>query len=260
MYLKTLMGAVLALSCAGSAAAQRPENLPTSRQQVQVTAAPTGAAIVAPALEPENTLHLDLSTGGRVSIQLRPDLAPRHVERIKTLARQGFYNGVIFHRVIEGFMAQTGDPSGTGEGGSQLPDVPAEFNAMPHVRGVVSAARATDPNSANSQFFITFVPRFSLDGNYTAFGRVVAGMNYVDAIERGEPPAAPSRILRAWIGADNLPPLTPGEIAAANARVPTPLAQAQPVATAPAAPAPASPAPAAAAETPAQPQPTTPQQ
>ena len=224
MYLKSLIAAALGLLCAGSLAAQRPENLPTTRQQVVV--APTSAAAAsrpAPALEPENTWHLDLSTGGRVSIQLRPDLAPQHVERIKTLTRQGFYNGLVFHRVIEGFMAQTGDPTATGQGGSTLPDLQAEFNAMPHVRGVVSAARASDPNSANSQFFITFGPRLSLDGKYTVFGRVISGMNYVDAIERGEPPTNPSRIVKASIGTDNAPPPSPSEVAAAMQRAPAPL-------------------------------------
>jgi len=210
MLLKTLAAAVTALALAGSAAAQRPETLPTSKASAPVVS--PGSPIVAPALDPENILNLDLSTGGRVVIQLRPDLAPNHVQRIKTLTRRGFYNGLVFHRVIDGFMAQTGDPTATGTGGSELPDVPAEFNALPHVRGVVSAARATDPNSANSQFFIVFSPRFTLDGNYSAFGRVVSGMNYVDAIERGEPPATPSRILRASIGADNIPPPRPGEV------------------------------------------------
>lgn len=157
----------------------------------------------------ENILFLDLSNGGRVAIRLVPEWAPRHVERIKQLARMGFYNGVIFHRVIDGFMAQTGDPTGTGRGGSPLPDLEAEFNMMPHVRGSVSMARASDPNSANSQFFIVFYPRFSLDRNYTNFGRVIAGMEYVDAIARGEPPANPTRILQATIAADNIPQLLP---------------------------------------------------
>jgi cyclophilin family peptidyl-prolyl cis-trans isomerase len=164
------------------------------------------AAPAAPVDEAENILHLDLSSGGRVTIKMFPQAAPAHVERIKTLARRGFYNGVVFHRVIEGFMAQTGDPTGTGTGGSDLPDLTAEFNATPHLRGTVSMARATDPNSANSQFFICFQPRFSLDKNYTAFGRVISGMQYVDAIQRGEPPAQPDRILQASIGADNVPP------------------------------------------------------
>ena len=153
----------------------------------------------------ENILYLDLSNGKRVAIRLMPQWAPNHVERIKALARQGFYDGVIFHRVIDGFMAQTGDPTGTGRGGSELPDLNAEFNAFPHVRGTVAMARAADENSANSQFFIVFYPRFSLDRRYTNFGRVIAGMDAVDAIERGEPPANPTRILQASIAADNKP-------------------------------------------------------
>ena len=136
----------------------------------------------------DNILFLYLSNGKRVAIRLMPDWAPQHVERIKTLARQGFYDGVIFHRVIEGFMAQTGDPTGTGQGGSELPDLQAEFNPMPHVRGTVSMARAQAEDSANSQFFIVFYPRFSLDKKYTNFGRVIAGMDAVDAIHRGERP------------------------------------------------------------------------
>jgi cyclophilin family peptidyl-prolyl cis-trans isomerase len=166
----------------------------------------------APASVPaeENILNLDLSTGGRVTIQLFSALAPKHVERIKTLTRQGFYDGIIFHRVIEGFMAQTGDPTGTGTGGSELPDLKAEFGQFPHMRGVVSMARAEGEDSANSQFFILFYPRFSLDGKYTAFGRVTSGMEYVDMIHRGEPPMNPSRILQASIAADNKPPVLPG--------------------------------------------------
>ncbi|WP_199553828.1 peptidylprolyl isomerase [Sandaracinobacteroides hominis] len=159
-----------------------------------------------PVLDPENILYLDLSTGGRVTILLRPAVAPKHVERIKLLTRKGFYNGLVFHRVIDGFMAQTGDPKGTGEGGSDLPDLPAEFNDLPHVRGAVSMARTQDPNSANSQFFIMFQPMLRLDRTYTIFGRVISGMQWVDAIARGEPPANPSRILQASIAADNKPP------------------------------------------------------
>ncbi|MCK9542030.1 MAG: peptidylprolyl isomerase [Novosphingobium sp.] len=155
-----------------------------------------------PAHDPENVLLLDLSTGGRVAIRLMPAWAPNHVERIKTLVRQGFYDGIIFHRVIDGFMAQTGDPTGTGQGGSTLPDLKAEFNAMPHLRGTVSMARTNDPDSANSQFFVVFYPRFALDRKYTVFGRVIGGMDAVDAIERGEPPATPTRILRAAMAAD----------------------------------------------------------
>jgi cyclophilin family peptidyl-prolyl cis-trans isomerase len=161
-------------------------------------------AAVAPDLE--NVLVLDLSTGGRVTIQMYPTDAPAHVERIKTLTRQGFYNGIVFHRVIDGFMAQTGDPTGTGQGGSELPDLKAEFNRIPHLRGTVSMARTNEPDSANSQFFICFQPRFNLDNKYTVFGRVTSGMQFVDAIERGEPPLNPSKVLQASIAADNVPP------------------------------------------------------
>jgi cyclophilin family peptidyl-prolyl cis-trans isomerase len=162
-----------------------------------------------PTHDPENVLLLDLSNGQRVTIRLMPSWAPNHVERVKTLARQGFYNGVIFHRVIDGFMAQTGDPTGTGTGGSQLPDLKAEFNPMPHVRGSVSMARADNPDSANSQFFIMFYPRFALDRKYTNFGRVIGGMAAVDAIAKGEPPANPTRILQASMASDNLLPPAP---------------------------------------------------
>ena len=204
MRLKTLFAILTGVIVAGPLAAQ-------------ATPAPApSVALTVPALEPENTLNLDLSTGGRVVIQLRPDAAPAHVERIKTLARRGFYNGLLFHRVIEGFMAQTGDPKGDGTGGSELPDLKAEFNPLIHVRGTVSAARAASEDSANSQFYIMFGPRFALDGKYTVFGRVVSGMQYVDAVERGEPPLNPSRIVRASIGADNVPPLSPGQLIAAT--------------------------------------------
>ena len=155
--------------------------------------------------DPENILLLDLSSGRRVAIRLMPDWAPNHVERIKTLTRAGFYDGVKFHRVIEGFMAQTGDPTGTGRGGSQLPDLKAEFNPMPHLRGTLSMAHAASDDSANSQFFITFYPRFSLDRHYTNFGRVIAGMDAIDAIHRGEPPADPTVVLQASIAADGKP-------------------------------------------------------
>ena len=167
------------------------------------TAAPVSAP-TAPDLE--NMLVLDLSTGGRVTIQMFPAVAPAHVERIKTLTRQGFYNGVIFHRVIDGFMAQTGDPKGTGQGGSELPDLKAEFNDTPHLRGTVSMARTNEPDTANSQFFICFQPRFSLDKKYTVFGRVTSGMQFVDAIERGEPPVNPSTVTQASIASDNVAP------------------------------------------------------
>jgi peptidylprolyl isomerase len=157
----------------------------------------------------DNIWYLDLSNGSRVAIRLVPQWAPNHVERIKELTRAGFYNGVIFHRVIDGFMAQTGDPTGTGQGGSELPDLAAEFNMLPHVRGTVSMARAQSEDSANSQFFIVFYPRFALDRNYTNFGRVISGMDGVDTIVRGEPPADPTRILQASIASDNVPQMMP---------------------------------------------------
>jgi peptidylprolyl isomerase len=152
---------------------------------------------------------LDLSNGQRVKIRLMPDWAPGHVERIKTLTREGFYDGVVFHRVIEGFMAQGGDPTGTGQGGSELPDLKAEFNPMPHVRGTLSMARAAEEDSANSQFFIVFYPRFSLDKKYTNFGRVIENMEAVDAIQRGEPPATPTYIVQASLASDNKAPPPP---------------------------------------------------
>lgn len=182
-------------------------------QEAATPPAPLATPAANVPVDPENVLVLDLSTGGRVRIQLRPDLAPSHIERVKTLARQGFYNGVIFHRVIEGFMAQTGDPTGTGQGGSELPDLKAEFNAYPHLRGTVSMARASSPDSANSQFFIMLLPRFSLDRKYTAFGRVISGMEYVEAIPRGEPPANPARIVQASVEADGKAP--PSQLPAA---------------------------------------------
>jgi len=154
----------------------------------------------------ENILVLDLSNGKRVSIRLMQSWAPEHVKRVKELARRGFYDGVIFHRVIDGFMAQTGDPTGTGQGGSELPDMKQEFNPMPHVRGSVSMARSQSEDSANSQFFLVFYPRLGLDRKYTNFGRVIGGMDAVDAIERGEPPANPTRIVQASIAADGKAP------------------------------------------------------
>lgn len=170
-------------------------------------AAPVMSAYVNPdvSVAPENILVLDLSNGGRVLIRLMPEWAPAHVERIKTLVGEGFYNGIIFHRVIDGFMAQTGDPTGTGGGGSKLPDLKAEFNYMPHVRGAVSMARTDQPDTANSQFFVVFYPRFSLDHRYTNFGRVIGGMDVVDGIERGEPPANPTKVVQASMLTQNLP-------------------------------------------------------
>lgn len=151
------------------------------------------------AIDPENTLVLE-TTKGRVVIELRPDLAPGHVERIRTLAKDGFYDGVVFHRVIDGFMAQGGDPTGSGMGGSKLPNLKAEFNDEPHVRGVCSMARSQSPNSANSQFFICFEDARFLDRQYTVWGKVVEGMENVDTFKRGEPVRDPDRIVKATIG------------------------------------------------------------
>ena len=164
------------------------------------------ASVVA---DPANRLTLELSNGGTVVIEMRPDAAPNHVQRIQTLVRQGFYDGTIFHRVIPGFMAQGGDPTGTGEGGSKLPDLKAEFNSLPHLRGTVAAARAEPEDSANSQFYIMFAPKASLDHNYTVFGRVISGMDVVDRIAPGEPPASPTKIVHASLGDGSAPPAKP---------------------------------------------------
>lgn len=153
----------------------------------------------------ENILYLDLKSG-RVAIQLRPDLAPKHVERVKMLAREAFYDNVVFHRVIEGFMAQSGDPTGTGRGGSDHPDLKAEFSAEPFRRGTVGAARSSNPNSANSQFFICFDAAPFLDGKYTVWGEVIRGMTHVDAIKKGDPQSGlmedPDKILKMVVAAD----------------------------------------------------------
>ena len=156
----------------------------------------------AQAPDPQNTLVIELKTG-RVLIKLRPDLAPKHVERVKTLTRQGFYDGIKFHRVIEGFMAQTGDPTGTGSGGSKLPDLPAEFTREVYKRGSVGAARTNDPNTANSQFFICFGDGCrGLTGQYTLWGEVVEGMENVDKIARGEPPRQPDVMQKVYLLSD----------------------------------------------------------
>ena len=149
----------------------------------------------------ENTLLLTTETGV-VTIQLRPDLAPGHVERIKELAREGFYDGVVFHRVIPGFMAQGGDPTGTGMSGSKKPDLKAEFSREPHIRGVCSMARSSNPNSANSQFFICFDDATFLDGQYTVWGVVTDGMDHIDALPKGEPPRQPGKIVSMKVAAD----------------------------------------------------------
>mgnify|MGYP001601899031 FL=1 len=160
--------------------------------------------------DPENTLLIELK-GGTVTIELLPDVAPQHVARIKELAREGAYDGVVFHRVIDGFMAQTGDVQHgrdggnlrmAGTGGSDKPDVPAEFSKLPHDRGTLGAARSSNPNSANSQFFINFSDNHFLNGQYTVYGRVISGMEHVDAITRGEPPANPDKMISMKVAAD----------------------------------------------------------
>jgi peptidylprolyl isomerase len=167
----------------------------------------SSASAAAPATaDPENTLLLQLKDG-TMTIQLRPDLAPKHVERIKTLARKGFYDGIVFHRVIDGFMAQTGDPTGTGAGGSDLPDLKAEFNSAKHITGTLSMARSGSPDSANSQFFICFKPSSFLDGQYTVFGQVTSGMEFVNAIKKGDAGnngsvANPDKIISLKVAAD----------------------------------------------------------
>jgi len=155
----------------------------------------------AAALDPENALLIELD-GGPVTIEMLPDVAPQHVARIKELAREGFYDGIVFHRVIDGFMAQTGDPTGTGRGGSSKPDLPAEFSTVPFERGTLGMARTQNPDSANSQFFITFGATPHLNGQYTVWGRVVEGMEHVDAITRGEPPRNPDAMLSVRVLAD----------------------------------------------------------
>jgi len=162
--------------------------------------------------DPENTILMELK-GGTVTIELLPDVAPKHVERMKELARAGHYDNVAFHRVIDGFMAQTGDVQHgnmetafnlrmAGTGGSDLPDVPAEFSRVPHARGTLGAARSQNPNSANSQFFINFKDNDFLNGQYTVYGQVISGMEHVDAITRGEPPAEPDRMISVKVAAD----------------------------------------------------------
>jgi len=190
-------------------------NVPLSRRALFALA---GLALALPVAaqpwdDPENTILMELSTGGTVVIRLLPDVAPAHAERMKELARAGAYDGVVFHRVIQGFMAQSGDVQfgnadrgldmrRVGTGGSDLPNLPAEFSATPHDRGTLGAARTNDPNSANSQFFINFGANHFLNGQYTVYGVVIEGMEHVDAIARGEPPANPDRMIRVQVAAD----------------------------------------------------------
>ena len=218
MTIRFLSAALALLAFLAPAAyAQDAPAAPTSNVQT-VEGAPDSAEAARPAQQnryplavdadlthdPENILFLDLSNGKRVAIRLVPQWAPNHVERIKTLTRQGFYDGVIFHRVIDGFMAQTGDPTGTGAGGSNYPDLPAEFTQEPYKRGTVGAARTADPNSANSQFFICFTDQGCsfLTGQYTVWGQVIEGMDAVDKIAKGEPPAIPDVMEKVYMQSD----------------------------------------------------------
>lgn len=161
----------------------------------------------ADAASPADTMQIELSTGGTITIEMLPDRAPQHVERIKELTNEGFYDGIVFHRVIDGFMAQTGDPTGTGMGGSDKPDLPAEFTDYEYKRGTIGMARTANPNSANSQFFICFTDTGCsfLTGEYTVWGQVTEGMEHVDAIAKGEPPANPDKIVKATIGGTTAP-------------------------------------------------------
>jgi cyclophilin family peptidyl-prolyl cis-trans isomerase len=205
VFVKWFAGMVMALS-AGPVLAQA-----TGPSGLAEPKAPpvTNSAVKAPTSDPANIINIQLSSGGVVSILLRPDKAPLAVERLKVLAARHFYDGLIFHRVIEGFMAQGGDPKGTGEGGSDLPDLKAEFNDLPHVRGVMAMARANAPDSANSQFYLMLSPNLTLDLKYTIVGRVFQGMPYVDGIAKGEPPANPTKMVRVWFGAPPADPATP---------------------------------------------------
>ena len=159
-------------------------------------------ATAAKAADPDNTLVIELSSGGTVLIELFPDVAPKHVARVKELAKAGFYDGIVFHRVIPGFMAQTGDPTGTGMGGSGKGNVMAEFSKKPFVRGTVGAARSQNPNSADSQFFICFAPAPHLNGQYTVWGQVIEGMENVDKVAVGEPPANPTKMTKVRLQSD----------------------------------------------------------
>ena len=181
----------------------------TAGSIIIMTAAASGA-------QAADTLQMDVSTGGTVTIELKPDLAPKHVAQIKTLTEKGFYNGVVFHRVIDGFMAQTGDPTGTGTGGSDMPDIPAEFSDYNYIRGTVGMARTADPDSANSQFFICFTDTGCsfLKGQYTVVGQVTSGMEYIDKVAKGEPPAKPDKIVKMTV-ANDAPPATAAAPAAA---------------------------------------------
>lgn len=205
---------VLPFAFALIAASAAPQPAQQDAPQLSIVPPPAIAA------DPNNRLNLQLSDGGTVVIQMRPDAAPNAVQRIRTLANQGFYDGTIFHRVIPGFMAQGGDPTGTGQGGSKLPDLKAEFNSLPHLRGTVAMARTDAPDTANSQFYIMYAPNIALDGKYTVFGRVISGMDSVDRIAPGEPPQNPTKIVHAWIGTGPAPPVPAVAVQPASSATP----------------------------------------
>jgi len=190
-------GLLAAFTLALAACSQQP-SISGSTEQAANTNNANNAENAAASGQARERVVLELKTG-KVLIELRPDLAPKHVERVKKLVGEKFYDGVIFHRVIPGFMAQTGDPTGTGTGGSEYSDLPAEFSTAPFERGTIGAARTSDPNTANSQFFITFTRTPHLNGQYTVWGKVVDGMTHVDAVAKGEPPPNPDKIIRMYM-------------------------------------------------------------
>ena len=232
MSFKLFLLGIIGLASA-PALAQSTQTGPEGLAEPKLKSMAIGEAPLPPAPTPENTLNIQLSSGGVVSIQLRPDKAPNSVERVKVLTNRNFYDNTIFHRVIEGFMAQGGDPTGTGQGGSDLPNLKAEFNDLPHVRGTMALARAESEDSANSQFYIMLAPNLTLDRKYTVVGRVYRGMGYVDGIAKGEPPEHPTRIVHAWIGAPPADPNTPPVAGAPAKTVPAPATLALPTTLAP---------------------------
>lgn len=177
----------------------------------------TATSTAVKAADPANTLKMEVSTGGTVVIELLPDIAPKHVAQVKALTEKGFYDGIIFHRVISGFMAQTGDPTGTGMGGSDMPNIPAEFSQTEYKRGTVGMARSQDPNSANSQFFICFTNTGCsfLKGQYTVLGQVTEGMEFIDKVAVGEPPATPDKVVKMTLGSAGDASATPAATEAA---------------------------------------------
>ena len=243
MSLKLFVLGLVGLASAPLLAQSSTQTGPQGYAEPKLKAIAIGEVPPPPPPTADDTLNIQLSSGGVVSIELRPDKAPKSVERVKVLTNRNFYDGTIFHRVIEGFMAQGGDPRGTGEGGSDLPDLKAEFNDLPHVRGTFAMARAASEDSANSQFYIMLSPNLSLDRKYTVVGRVYRGMGYVDGIAKGEPPEHPTKIVHAWIGAPPADANTPPVAEAPAAQVPAPATLALPTTLTPPGTPPAAKAP-----------------